>query len=263
MGTLLGIFQRLVPWLLVASVAPMAAQPFDLEAPADSPTWWTLAPGLSPEELRTVLTDPASIRARHELSVQAGRAQSAPAAAYRGLVFFVDPRSNPELVPMPLAFILFSNNECLLLPEYSVVKRLEKAGLSESGASSVAKSCRAAAARNRELAEANRDGQAEMVALQKQWLSVNGDTEESHLQLESALRKKDVSAFRPISSKTDQELLKLIEIATDNPPMAAATAALPVLKAALTRADWELLRSYLLTWSKGLGIILDVQAWKL
>ncbi len=247
---------------LTAAVAPSRAQPFDLETAIDSPTWWTLKPDLSPEALQSALTDPASIRRRHEFSVQAGRAQAAPTSAYGALVFFVDPQRNPELVSMPLAYILFSNNECLLLSEEAVVKRLVKAGLSEKGASTVAKSCRASADRNRELAEANRDGWAELQALQKKWFAEYGETKESQQRFHEALRSKEVNSFRRISGKSDGEISEYLEVASENPPIKVATEALPALKASVSEADWARLRRYFLDWSRGLGIIMDVQTWK-
>ena len=252
----------LLLFILVFGPVGAAAQPFDLETPGDSPIWWTVDSELTPEGLRIALTDPANIHQRHLAAVRAGRAEAAPAKAYDALVFFVDPKTNPELVPLAVAYILFANNECLLLPPEAVAKRLHAAGLSKEGANVLASKCQESSSRNRELAEAVRAHHSQALDLRAKWLAVNGNSEKSRRDLEAALRTQDIAAFRNISTHPPEELALLLRFAFRNPPIEVAADALRELKNSLSETDWNIFRKYMHKWSGGLGIIMDVQSWK-
>jgi len=56
----------------LAAPRPAAAQPFDLDTPADSPLWWTVTDAPSPAELRAALRDPEAHLERYPEALAGG-----------------------------------------------------------------------------------------------------------------------------------------------------------------------------------------------
>ncbi len=101
----------------------------DLETPASSPLWWTLADEISPAELRKEFRDPDAHLARYREAVEAGApTQPLNDEALAFLSFYYNRRVTPELTPMWLAFSAFAGGHIDLMEDAHVTDSLTAFG---------------------------------------------------------------------------------------------------------------------------------------
>lgn len=123
-------FSTLLVGLALLMAPSASAQPFDFDAPADSPLWWPVKAQLTPAELRASLLDPEANRARAMELVRRGvlpRPENLEAALTQ-IVVAVDRRNTPELWPVYMAFLVLSAQVEI---QPSILKQLEKYGFSD------------------------------------------------------------------------------------------------------------------------------------
>lgn len=226
--------------------ASMQAQYFPLAAPPDSPTWWTLDDSVTPEQLRTILQDPASSRERLRAAIESGRYPPLTEAHLSLVKFFHDPSADPALEPMWHAFHFFANYWLLEDGLLAATSDLASFGVSEEGTRIVLAQASSEARDFKVLVQ-------ELGPLQEQYIRTAWDLleratrrpEERQRTLE-IVQRRDAVAFAEAAGIPLEVAGRLADAAGRDPALEAALVALPILRSQLSLADWRGLRRYLL-----------------
>jgi len=231
----------------LAAPGPAAAQPFDLDTPADSPLWWTVTDALSPAELRAALRDPEAHLARYREALAAG-VVSAPLTREQEetLSFYYNRRLTPELTPMWLAFQALAIGRLLPQGEDQVRSSLVEFGLSEEAADVIIESATRQQAESQALGLALAAGSNEYVEIQREAIEARGGGRRAYAEVVSAARRGDFGALRPVTSLSNERLAELRTDWLRNPITEVAEPRLLELKATLDDWSWIEFRRYLL-----------------
>ena len=218
-----------------------AAQPLDLNTPADSPLWWTLSPDLSPKELRREYRGLGATLRRYQEAVAAGLEPPLSEEEAAHLAFYSNSRLNPELTAMWEALNLFearvhSNHNEVALKEF------KESGISAEGQALI-------------LAAMDRMG-TEIEAIgstlgQKQvefQLLMNEAEEKGYpaAALDWAQENRDTDFLASVFSRPKGEVDDLLEAMHTSSSTLSVGPMLVELKGKLPPEDWELLRAHLL-----------------
>lgn len=242
------LVKRLVQFGVVCALLPVvcSAQPFDLDTPVDSPLWWTLTDGISPQELREAYRDLESSRRRFREAVAAGL--QPPATKDKGLQhlkFYVNSQITPELVPMWLVFETVANMWLPAEGREEVERSLASHGVASSGIERVL----AVAADNAVQVQRNVNeiGPLQQEYIRMQWEILNRDnwSEKSKDAVEAAVGSDDLLFFSQGTGRSEAEVAKLIAAGKDNYLARVTEESLVTLKRELSPADWRGLRRYL------------------
>ncbi len=244
-GELLAQLAKLIIFCaLLPAVA--GAQPLDLDTPVDSPLWWTLTDEVSPQQLREAYRDPEANRQRFREAVAAGLQPPAPKDPdLRYLDFYLQPRLNPELVPMWYAFASLSRNWLPQEGRAAIASALAARGISAGGIERVLAVAAESAARLQrrydEIGPLSRDFGRIRWAI----LDHNGWSEESKREVEAAVARDDASYFAERSGRSETEVASMLAATKDDFYYRVPAEGTVQLNEELDPADWRGLRRYL------------------
>ena len=231
--------------VLAVSAAPARAQPFRLDAPADSPFWWTLDDSRTPAALRRELQDPEAHRRRYRQAVAAGLEKPLDDARLSHLEYYQNPALDPLLEPLWHAFHFFAN---YWLPEDGAEKAqsaLASFGVSTQGAAAVLAGAGDESRRFAALIEELRPSQSEYLEMVWEANGTRGGGAAIEPRILQATKDHDVAFLASRSGRSPAEVRRLLEISQRDPGPESAVPVIVTLRDTLTHDDWQALRRYL------------------
>jgi hypothetical protein len=229
----------LVLALLATPGSGLAAQPLDLDTPADSPAWWTLTDAVSPAQLRAAYRDREASLERYLKALDAGLAPGMGEEGAKRLRFYLNPALTPELEPMWLALDVLSREWLPRVGEQEVARGLARYGISERGRRTLFDALEEWRGAVEKRIAAIGPLQVRFVKLQWALHERLGKESVEAASLQRAIAAGDPETFGSLTGTTTEEARELMAAAKVDPGAETAETALPRLKALLSEEDWS------------------------
>ncbi len=219
---------------------PLSSQTTDLDAPASSSHWWTLTEEITPAELKAIHRDVEGHQRRYLEAVALGLERPISDEQLARLCFHIDGNQNPEYFTLWEAFNAFANRfDSVPKWDESVRSQLTKYGISDRAIERISVLSHAHLYEKERLVAELKDKQlafAEILRIAQE--RVGRDLYQEALA-------SNLETITQATGRNAQELTQL-HLAWKRRPIAErATANLELLRADVTKEEWDLFRLYL------------------
>lgn len=249
------LWTPLLPLVVVGLAFPAVAnaQPFDLDAPPDSPLWWPVSDRTSAADLRAAYRNAEGNQERYREAAAAGLVPVRTQDELQGLKFYLNPRLTPDLETIWRPLTELAAAVVRDGADTGAIRRsLAEYGVSAEGSDQILRIVRQQGEEMERLVEEIGPKTRELILMHWEVLDREGRTADAEDRLRQAAEQGDVSYFVERPGRSREEIEELLREGPKQPSAIVGEVALRRLRQELREEDWQGLRRYLS------GVVVDL-----